>query len=414
MQPQQVKVLKTDQDHAAALARLSALMDLDPTAGSAAEAELDLLAVVIEDYERKQVPPPVVDPIEAILFRLDQQNLSRKDLVPYIGSASKVSEVLARKRPLSLSMIRRLHQGLGIPAEVLIADTAMSLEENGHGLDFSRFPLAELVARGCLSSPAAPARALKDYAEELLRPLLQEMLPRSPMSATLMRAPLHQRGKREIDSYAQLAWRLCVLKQARRLVPSRSYEPGRLNTEELRDIARLSAFVDGPRLAQERLAQLGITLVVEPHFPRTYLDGAAMLDQGRPVVALTLRHDRLDNFWFTLLHELSHVALHLAEEQPLFLDDMEATGFSEQLEADADALAQQSLIPTEAWQGAAVRHSLMADDAVALADQLRIHPAIVVGRLRRETGNYRLLPGLLGRAPRPSACWPQAAISLNG
>lgn len=404
----QVKVLKTEQDHAAALARLDALMDKDPAAGSSVEAELDLLALVIEDYERKRVPAPVVDPIQAIEFRLDQQQLSRKDLIPFIGSAPKVSEVMARKRPLSLSMIRRLYQGLGIPAEVLIADLGSDLlASDEEGLDFARFPLNELLNRGCLGEARRSARELKDYAEELIKPLLQALLPHCSAATALMRAPLHQRGKRTADPYALLAWRLCVLKRAREQTHPKRYEPGSLSADELRDIARLSSFADGPRLAGERLAQLGIALVVEPHFSKTYLDGAAMLDQGRPVVALTLRHDRLDNFWFTLLHELAHVALHLSEDQPLFIDDLDAAT-SERLEAEADALAQQALIPGDAWARAAVPQSLAADDAQALAEQLRIHPAIVVGRLRRETGNYKLLAGLTARAPKPGVCWEVA------
>lgn len=79
------------------------------------ENELLLLALVIHDIERQTVPPVKVDPIESILFRMDQTGLARKDLVPYIGSISKVSEVLSRKRPLSQPMILRLHQGLDIP-----------------------------------------------------------------------------------------------------------------------------------------------------------------------------------------------------------------------------------------------------------------------------------------------------------
>lgn len=115
-----IKVIKSGDEYTHAMARLSALMALDPKEdGSKEDNELELLALVIEDYERKIVPPAAPDPVEAILFRMDQMKLGRKDLELYIGSISKVSEVLSRKRPLSLSMIRRLHKGLGIPADVL-------------------------------------------------------------------------------------------------------------------------------------------------------------------------------------------------------------------------------------------------------------------------------------------------------
>jgi HTH-type transcriptional regulator/antitoxin HigA len=119
---QQIRVIKTQRDYDAAIGRLSALMDKELAFGSNAEAELELLALVIESYERSKIAPVSPDPIEAILFRMDQQQLGKKDLVPYIGSLSKVSEVISRKRPLSLAMIRKLHTGLNIPADVLIGN----------------------------------------------------------------------------------------------------------------------------------------------------------------------------------------------------------------------------------------------------------------------------------------------------
>lgn len=140
-----IKVIKSGEDYSHAIARLSALMTLDPDADSTEENELELLALVIEDYERKIVPATLPDPIEAILFRMDQMNLARKDLQPYMGSLSKVSEVLSRKRPLSLSMIRRLHSGLGIPAEVLIggAEISQAIVGEEPEMDYTKFPLKE-------------------------------------------------------------------------------------------------------------------------------------------------------------------------------------------------------------------------------------------------------------------------------
>jgi len=105
-------------------ARLAELMEQDPPAESPESDELDVLAVLIEDFETKHFPIDPPDPVDAIEFRMDQMGLTRKDLVPYIGSQSKVSEVLNRKRPLSLSMIRRLSEGLGISADVLIREPA--------------------------------------------------------------------------------------------------------------------------------------------------------------------------------------------------------------------------------------------------------------------------------------------------
>ena len=113
-----VKVIKTEADYEAALAHVATLMDAKP--GSAKEDELELWTTLIERYETTQHPIDPPDPIEAIKFRMAQEGLSAKDLEAYIPSKSKISEVLNRKRGLSLSMIRALNRGLGIPADVLV------------------------------------------------------------------------------------------------------------------------------------------------------------------------------------------------------------------------------------------------------------------------------------------------------
>lgn len=112
------KVIKTQADYQAALAYLETLMAAQPNTRQA--EELELFAVLVENYEREHFPIGWPDPIEAIKFRMEQQGLARKDLEPFIGSQSKVSEVLNRKRPLSVAMIRALHTGLDIPSEVLL------------------------------------------------------------------------------------------------------------------------------------------------------------------------------------------------------------------------------------------------------------------------------------------------------
>lgn len=392
-----IKVIKSSNDYAQAMARLTALMALAPKNGSKEDNELELLALVIEDYERKIVPPVAPDPIEAILFRMDQMQLGRKELEPYIGSLSKVSEVLSRKRPLSLSMIRRLHKGLGIPADVLIGGAESSQAALGAEpeMEYTKLPLKEMLDRGCFGDFKGNAQRLKDYAEDLVLKFMHGLLPKQAEPAFL-RAPMHQRGTRDADEYALLAWRLCVIKKARANPAPRDYKKGIITAKWLKDLARLSAFDDGPRLAREQLGMAGITLVIEPHFKGTYLDGAAMLDEGRPIVAMTLRHDRLDNFWFVLMHELAHVAKHLDEANPLFTDDLDSPNEQDRKEREADDMAGEALIPQAAWEKSAVRTSHLSKDVEALADKLGVHPAIVAGRVRHETKSYRLLAKQLG------------------
>lgn len=397
-----VKIIKSVEDYQAAMARLSALMSLDPESNSDEENELELIALVIQDFERQTVPPVKPDPIESILFRMDQMQLTRKDLIPYIGSISKVSEILSRKRPLSLPMIRRLHQGMGIPADVLIEDveTDSSVVDHAPEMDFSRFPLKEMCERGCFGDVDGRGQRLKDYAEDLVRKFMSDLLPKH-MEPAFLRAPMHQRGERQADDMAILAWRMCVLRKARALTSTRDYQHGTITPAWLRELAKLSAFDEGPKLAKEYLARHGIMLVIERHFKRTFLDGAAMLDSHRPIVALTLRHDRLDNFWFALLHELAHVALHLKPESPVFIDDLERTN-PHRVETEADQMAQEALIAEKSWARAKVRQTHSSEDAMAFADEIGVHPAIVAGRLRHELNNFRLLSHLVGKTGQVS------------
>ena len=112
------KVIKTEAENKATLARIEAIFDAKP--GTKKGDELELLLLLVEKYEEEAFPIDLPDPISAIQFRMDQQKLKPKDLVPFIGNENKVSEVLGRQRPLSLPMIRKLVTNLQIPAEVFL------------------------------------------------------------------------------------------------------------------------------------------------------------------------------------------------------------------------------------------------------------------------------------------------------
>jgi HTH-type transcriptional regulator / antitoxin HigA len=113
-----VKPIKTENDYEDAMAEIERLFDSEP--GTLEADRLEILNTLVEAYENQHYAIPLPDPIEAILYYLESRGLSRRDLELYLGSRARVSEILNRKRPLSLDMIRRLHHGLGMPAEVLI------------------------------------------------------------------------------------------------------------------------------------------------------------------------------------------------------------------------------------------------------------------------------------------------------
>jgi HTH-type transcriptional regulator / antitoxin HigA len=119
-----IRPIHTEADYKATLAEISTLMASDPELGTVDGDRLDVLATLVQAYEAKHFPIGAPDPVEAIKFRMEQSGLTVRDLEPIIGKSNRVYEVLSRKRPLTLAMIRRLHQHLGIPAAVLIAPSA--------------------------------------------------------------------------------------------------------------------------------------------------------------------------------------------------------------------------------------------------------------------------------------------------
>ena len=116
-----IRPIKTNDDHAQALLRIDALMNAEPD--TAEGAELDVLVTLVEAFENQHFQIPAPDPVAAILFRMDQMGLDRKALEPFLGGRNRVSEVLNKKRTLSMTQIRKLHAGLNIPYENLMGSS---------------------------------------------------------------------------------------------------------------------------------------------------------------------------------------------------------------------------------------------------------------------------------------------------
>jgi HTH-type transcriptional regulator/antitoxin HigA len=113
-----IKPIRTEADYEASLKQIERLFDAKP--GSTEADYLEVITTLIESYEEKHYAIPLPDPIDAIRYHMESRGLSRRELEPFIGSRARVSEVLNRRRPLTMEMIRNLHNGLGISAEVLI------------------------------------------------------------------------------------------------------------------------------------------------------------------------------------------------------------------------------------------------------------------------------------------------------
>lgn len=386
------KVIKSDADYETALAEIGRLLDNEIAPGTPEADRLELLTLLVREYESSLFPIGVPGPIEAIRFRMEQENLSQRDLVPFIGSRSRVSEVLSGRRPLTLSMMRALHSGLAIPARVLLQDREpKDLEESP--MEWEKFPLREMVRRGWIEEKITDFRS---QAEDALRRFFSPLGPVQGWAA-LYRQSHHVRSARDMDLYALTAWTARVMILALQNAPRAEYKKGAVDLNFMTELARLSVFDEGPRLAKEFLGKYGIRMVVEPHLPHTFLDGAALVaEDGGPVIALTLRYDRIDNFWFCLMHELAHVWRHLGEHTSQFFDDLDVGSQDNPREKEADEVAGEALIPDEDWKRSPASRLRSPEAIEQLAGQLRIHPAIVAGRFRHVSKRYRVLNQFVG------------------
>jgi HTH-type transcriptional regulator/antitoxin HigA len=200
-----------------------------------------------------------------------------------------------------------------------------------------------------------------------------------------------------------LAWKAQVTKIAERIIDERKpvYRP--INTSWLVDLVRLSIHDDGVARARDLLIEHGIVLVVERHITGMKVDGAAFLVDGVPVIGLTLVRDSIDNFWFTLSHEIAHIVLHYRTGLASgFFDDMsladDATSADvAEMEREANAFAGNLLLPEEVWIRSPARIAKAPEPVERLAQQLGIHPAIVFGRIRMERKDFSLFSNRIGR-----------------
>lgn len=143
----EARIIKTDKQYRRFLAEVETLAADDPAAESIAGARLELLAKLVEDYEKAVFPFEKPDPIDAVLFRMEQKGLRQKDIAEMLGGKNRASEVLARKRPLTLPMIRSLYEQLDIPAGLLIGEPAGTYRSAKPDVDTKNSPAREILKR---------------------------------------------------------------------------------------------------------------------------------------------------------------------------------------------------------------------------------------------------------------------------
>ena len=390
------KLIKTEKEHRAALRRIEEIFDAKPRTPEG--DELDLLVTLVELYEDKTFPIGLPSPVEAIKFRMEQQGLRPKDLARYLGGANRVSEVLAGRRALTVGMIQKLHHELGIPAEVLVNGSDRRVEDECDEEAVPQLSSAAFKAmwkRGWLLRFRGSLFAAKKKADRLLQRFFTFGSNLNAVPA-LARQTVHAGGTK--DDWALLAWKTRVLQRAAAEKLDSAFDPAAFNAALLKQIAGASRLKNGPVVAVDLLKTNGIAVVVERHLPGTFLDGAALkLPDGRPVIGLTLRYDRLDYFWFTLFHELGHVLKHLATGKAEgFVDDLKLPA-KNKCEQEADDFARNTLVPQRDWEAFDREGQFDHRSVRREARRLMIDGSILAGRVRIEHKDFRMLSSLIGQ-----------------
>lgn len=254
---------------------------------------------------------------------------------------------------------------------------------------WGQLPYKEMIKRKWFDFPrnADPLEKVKEYVLRAAGPRFVTAYHRKKMHSG--NVP---------NEYALLAWQARVLERSRDLAAHGEIAEFEVDDSWLPELVRLTKRKDGARRARRFLAKKGIGLIIERHLPGTYLDGAAMLDnEDRPVIGLTLRYDRLDNFWFVLLHELGHVFLHLFDGLRFDFFDEESASGSDSVEVEADEFALNALIPEKLWDQCLSRFALSEESVRIDAENIGIDPSIIAGRIRKELNDFTILNELVGQ-----------------
>lgn len=258
---------------------------------------------------------------------------------------------------------------------------------NPDDIAWGHFPYKEMVRRKWFDVPrnANPLEKTREYFLRAAGPQIVTAYHRKKM-----------RSGSAPNEYSLLAWQARILERARNLTAYNQLPEFELDDSWLPELVKLTRRKDGAKRAGRLLAEKGIAFITERHLPGSYLDGAAMLDDAeRPVIGLTLRHDRLDNFWFVLFHELGHVFLHLFDGLRYDFFDEENGSDADAIEAEADRFALNALISDDLWNQCLSRFALSEEAVQIDAKNLSIHPSIIAGRIRKERGNYTILNELV-------------------
>lgn len=325
------------------------------------------------------------------------KGLSQKDFAGMLGMSEQQIQRYEASNYMgaSLSRLIEISHILGVTIKeywegpISTSGDFVFVWQDSETIDWKQFPVKEMIKRGWLE--LKHKQPLVDAVKEYFTTSAG-----NTYASVLHRKKFH--GINKPNEYSLLAWQARVLEKARKEYENGSVSEFQHDDTWLKELVSLSTEADAPIKAKNFLAEKGIMLIIEEHLQGTYLDGAAMLlETGNPTIGLTLRFDRLDNFWFVLFHELGHVFLHLFDSLNMdFFDETDGNN-EDSLEKEADIFALNTLIPEDQWGYCLSKFSMSRDSVIIDAQNLGVHESIVAGRIRKESRNYLTLNELVGQ-----------------
>lgn len=335
--------------------------------------------------ERPVVAARAVAPGRIVKRELEARGWTQKNLAEILGRPEQVvSEIVRGRKQITPDTALQLSEAFGTSAAFWInleGQYRLHLARSGHeealvarrSRLYSLAPVSELIQRGWIRKT--------DSIDELEQGVCGFLQIESPDQQPTLAVSLRQTQTREPEVQAEIAWAKRVQHLAEAQDVGAPFDRNQV-TAALPELLQYTAEAKHAGRVPPLLQSWGIHFVIVPHLSHTYLDGAAFTTGEHPIVALTLRYDRIDNFWFTLLHEMAHI---LAGHPGIYLDDLETLGDNE-LEVEANKLAQDWLIDPEALDRFVrlTRPYFSGEKIVAFARQQGRHRGIVLGRLHYE------------------------------
>lgn len=333
----------------------------------------------------KPTPARLVPPGRVIKREIEARGWTQRDLAEIMGRPpSKISPIIKGTKQITPETAIELAEALGTSPDVwlnLESNYRLRLAQRSKRADavtrrgeiYTLLPISELMKRDWI-----PIEKDIDALEAAVCQLMGV-----PNLREIPRLAANYRGSRgkQPNGAALAAWvrRIKSLAEEQKIA---GFSHRRFETECIEKVLAQSSAIEGVARVQAILADYGVHMVILEHLPRTYLDGAALSLRRKPVVGLTLRHDRVDSFWFTLMHELAHIQ---RRHVGTYLDDLDAKKADSE-EQDANRAAGEWLIPARAFrQFVSVTHPYYSRAKImGFASQIGRHPGIVLGRLQRE------------------------------